>query len=40
MSGSMAISTFVDILCFLSSMTSERGGGAGGGGRDTDMIKP
>ena len=33
MSASMAISTFIDILRFWSSMTSERGGGAGGGER-------
>ena len=40
MSGSMAISTFIDILRFSSSMTSEWGGGEGGGGRGTDAIKP
>ena len=40
MSGSMAISTFIDILRFSSYMTSERGRRAGGGGRGTDVIKP
>ena len=40
MSGSIAISKFIDILRFSSSMTSERGGRAGAGGRGTDVIKP